>query len=420
MDLKIQFSKKPFPFTRVELSNYLREFQDTIVSSSGKFFHISEEFETILNCKKLLKDFSQKDHFVHIGIGGSSLGPEMLIKALAPLNIVSKFSFLNNIDPQMIKEELELLEVKNPLFFFVSKSGNTIETLAILTIIKNWLKARGVSEKEFKDYFIFCSDPEGGTLNTLKEKWQIQKLTIPKDLGGRFSVLSAVGILPALFAGIKVEEIYKGANCIKQEVQSGEISKNPLIQTAAFLLGEKNQFGMNQTVLMPYSSKLKSFGDWFVQLWAESLGKKENIHGNSVYQGMTPISGYGATDQHSQMQLFVEGPKDKVLLFLEIEKFNAHFDLSNSLDHDCFKLINSISLEKLLKAELEGTLKTFRDIDRPYIHFQLPELNAYFLGQLILFFESLTLIMGKMLEINPFDQPGVEHGKKNALSWLRS
>ena len=420
MDLKIDFSKKAYPFSNTELASYLKDFQDTVGTDQGKFFQITENQETIQDCKNVLKKFQGKDHFVHIGIGGSSLGPEMLIKSLAPLKITTKFTFLNNIDPQMISEELELLEGKKSLFFFVSKSGNTIETLAILTIIKNWLKEKKVSENEFKNYFVFCSDPEGGTLNSLHKSWGISKLTIPKDLGGRFSVLSPVGILPALFADINMEEVFKGANAIKSEILSENLAENPLILSAAFLLGEKNQAGINQTVLMPYSSKLKWFGDWFVQLWAESLGKKKNIHGNSVYQGMTPISGYGATDQHSQMQLFVEGPKDKVLLFLEIEKFSKNYDLTNSLNHDCFKLIKSISLGKLLKAELEGTLKTFRDIDRPYIHLQLPELREFFLGQLILFFESLTLLMGKMLEINPFDQPGVEHGKRNALTWLQS
>jgi glucose-6-phosphate isomerase len=164
--------------------------------------------------------------------------------------------------------------------------------------------------------------------------------------------------------------------------------------------------------MMPYSSLLKEYSAWFTQLWAESLGKGG--------KGLTPIPAYGATDQHSQMQLFMEGPFDKILFLIEVENFEFDFELKNTVDASAFKLLSSFKLSQLMKAELEGTLTALSENKRHVVHLKIPSLKEQYLGQLILFSECLTVLLGKMLEVDPFNQPGVEAGKKYANAWLKS
>jgi glucose-6-phosphate isomerase len=170
--------------------------------------------------------------------------------------------------------------------------------------------------------------------------------------------------------------------------------------------------GNDETVLMPYSSKLRSFSDWFTQLWAESLGKDG--------KGLTPIPSYGATDQHSQMQLFMEGPNNKVIIFLEIKKFTYDFSLKNKEEGQNFQLLAPFTLAQLMKAEFEGTLKALKDAKRPFIKISIDSLDEKNLGKLIVFFESLTVMMAHLLQVNPFNQPGVEAGKINAYQFLET
>jgi glucose-6-phosphate isomerase len=162
---------------------------------------------------------------------------------------------------------------------------------------------------------------------------------------------------------------------------------------------------------MPYSSLLKEFSSWFVQLWAESLGKQG--------KGLTPIPAYGATDQHSQMQLFMEGPEDKTLFLIEVEKFKNDFSLSNTIQGESFSSLAPYSLGTLMKAEFEGTLEALKENKRHVVHLKIPAVDEMSLGQLILFSECLTVLMGRMLKVDPFNQPGVEAGKKYAYSWLK-
>jgi glucose-6-phosphate isomerase len=314
------------------------------------------------------------------------------------------FYYLNNIDPDETFEILEKLNPENSLFYVVSKSGGTAETLATLTIIMNWLNQRRILSKSFRSHMVFCTDPQKGELRALGKKLGIETLEVPQNVGGRFCVLSAVGILPALFAGIKVIDLLAGAAQLSNEIES-------IANTANFLMDQHGK-GNDQTVLMPYSSKLRNFSDWFVQLWSESLGKEG--------KGLTPISSYGVTDQHSQMQLFMEGPANKVVIFLEIKNFSYDFSLLNKEEGHNFKILSSHTLSELMKAEFEGTIKAFKDAKRPFVRITLDILDEKNLGRLILFFESLTVMMAHLLKINPFNQPGVEAGKINAYQFLES
>ena len=204
---------------------------------------------------------------------------------------------------------------------------------------------------------------------------------------------------------------------MKKLILSEEVEFNPLIKTLNYLLKHKN-LGRNQTVMMPYSSKLRDLSFWFVQLWAESLGKKNSLSNEIVKTGFTPIPSYGATDQHSQVQLFMEGPEDKVIIVLEVKKFKHDYSLESSLNIKSLKSLKSYTMSELLSAECHGTLMALKDQERPSIHIQISENNEVNMGSLILFFQSLTAIMGYALNINPFDQPGVEAGKAYALKGL--
>jgi glucose-6-phosphate isomerase len=229
--------------------------------------------------------------------------------------------------------------------------------------------------------------------------------------------LTPVGFLPALYANIDIYQLLAGAKKATQKCLDPDVKNNELLNTCSYLYGLKN-IGITQTVFMPYSSKLRDFCFWFVQLWAESLGKKVNTKGEQVFTGLTPIPAYGATDQHSQMQLFMEGPMDKCLLLLEVDNFSCDFKLNSTLDYPSFNKLSKHNLSSLMKAELYGTIRALKENGRPHIHFKINENSAEAMGKLIIFFESLTALMGHYLDVNPFDQPGVELGKVYAYEKL--
>ncbi len=387
----------------------ISSYQRTLNSEEIGFFRLPENRELLEETQKVFDHFKHKKYFVHIGIGGSALGPEMLLSALGDSSGV-EFVFINNIDPDDLCRKLDKVNIKESLIYVVSKSGTTAETVAGMSILINKLLEAGVKESDFKDYFVFCTDPEKGELRKLSKEWNVKTLTIPSNVGGRFSVLTPVGFLPALFAGIDAMDILEGAEDIKQHLFDSKVGEE--FFKLAFWIKDLHDKGVNQTVMMPYSSLLKEYSAWFVQLWAESLGKNG--------KGLTPVPGYGATDQHSQMQLFMEGPKDKALFLVEVENFHMDYPLKNSLTAECFKNLSGFSLGQLMKAEFEGTLTALKENDRHVVHLKIPALQPEYLGQLILFAECLTVMVGELLKVDPFNQPGVEAGKKYANEWLKN
>jgi glucose-6-phosphate isomerase len=390
-------------------SEKILAYKSLITSNEVGFFKLPERVDLLEECEKVHDQFKLKKTFIHIGIGGSALGPEMLLAALGSSTGV-KFIFINNIDPDDLHKKISGIDLKDALIYVVSKSGTTAETVAAMVILMNKLSEFGISQDQYKDYFIFCTDPEKGELRKLQQSWGISTLTIPSEVGGRFSVLTPVGLLPAMFAGINAKELLSGAKAISHKLFDERSSQE--FFEIGFWLKSLHQMNIHQTVMMPYSSLLKEFSFWFVQLWAESLGKME--------RGLTPIPAYGATDQHSQMQLFMEGPHDKSLMLIEIENFQENFSLKNNLNSQAFSNLCPFTLAELMKAEFEGTVKALEENKRQLLHIRLPVLNEHSLGQLILFVECLTVLMGVLLEVDPFNQPGVEAGKKYAHEWLKN
>ena len=393
-------------------------FQSIIDDPEFGFYHIADNPQLREQTQKVYEKFKTKKHFVHVGIGGSSLGPQMLVNALKPKENNCKFTFINNIDPDVLDDQLYKIDIEDSLFYVVSKSGGTAETMASLAIILDLLQKKNIKPENYKNYLVFCTDPERGDLRQIANDLSIECLDVPPNVGGRFTVFTPVGFLPALFAGINIHVFCEGANSLKKMLTSDDLVENKLLESASALYALKKENDVAQTVIMPYSSKLKDLSAWFVQLWAESLGKAKNLDGEIVHQGFTPIPAYGATDQHSQVQLFMEGPYDKCLLMIDIEKFNEDFSLNSKLDYPSLKKLAPHSLSKLMRAEFEGTLQALDEYSRPFIQISLPECNARTLGALLIYLESLTAIMGYYLNINPFDQPGVEAGKKYAFEWL--
>lgn len=387
----------------------VKSYQETLASPEIGFFRLPDGRELLNQSKAAYEAMKHKKYFVHIGIGGSALGPEMLLKALGDHSGV-KFVFLNNIDPDDLERSLDQVDLKEAVVYVVSKSGTTAETVAAMAIVLNEMEKCGITKEQYRDYLVFCTDPKRGDLRKLSVEWNVRTLDIPSNVGGRFSVLTPVGLFPAMFAGIDAHDLLTGAQDIKKHLFDETVAKN--FFELGLWIKDLHDRGVNKTVMMPYSSMLKEFSSWFTQLWAESLGKDG--------KGLTPIPAYGATDQHSQMQLFMEGPVDKVMFIIEVEKCECDYELKNTVSGSAFQLLAPFKLSQLMKAELEGTLTALAENKRHVVHLKIPSLKEQYVGQLILFSECLTVLLGKLLGIDPFNQPGVEAGKKYANAWLKS
>ena len=380
-----------------DFESRLAHFQKLIESPEIGFFKLTDQKQHLHAVKTMGASIQDMKNFVQVGIGGSALGPEMLVQSLRRND--KKFLCLDNTDSDFIHRSLAGIDLAETVFYVVSKSGGTAETIACYSILKNL----GAT------HFIFCTDPSQGQLREHVEKFNLPVLSLPRNVGGRFSVLSPVGLLPAHFVGADIDALYFGANEIKPDLLNTDFSKNSLFQ-AAEIIYKSYRAGINQTVMMPYSSLMRSFSHWFVQLWAESLGKEN--------KGLTPIPAYGATDQHSQVQLFMEGPNDKLMIMISVENRNHDFTLESSLEFESATQLAPFSLNQLLKAEFQGSLQALRENGRHVIEINLKSLEEKSMGAMILFFESLTALMGGYLKIDPFNQPGVEKGKKYAFEFL--
>ncbi|HEY8278384.1 MAG TPA: glucose-6-phosphate isomerase [Bdellovibrionota bacterium] len=347
--------------------------------------------------------------FVILGIGGSSLGAEAILRALhSPLQ-EPRFHVLDNADPAQMSWLLKGLDSRETLFYVVAKSGATPETLSQFLVAIQWVKKRAKGES-WKKHFVLCTDPAKGDLRTLASRWKLDCLEVPPAVGGRFSVLTPVGLFPAAFAGIPLDPFLKGAASVAAW-EKAPWHENPCAQLALALA--KNARERPITVLMPYSSRLSAFSRWFCQLWAESLGKKG--------RGLTPYPATGATDQHSQMQLYMEGPADKCLLFVHVANPGGAVaipSVAGTADLPSFGLLKGKSVGGLLEAEFRATRDAVTNQGIPNGTLAIDKLDAYSLGALFYFWEWATAIAGAELGVNPFDQPGVEAAKVLTKKYL--
>jgi len=393
----------------------MQRLNDLCVSSQVGFLDLPHQMESLQSIE-LITQKHQNQHitdFVLIGIGGSSLGARFLIQSLQPESSSLKFHFWDNSDPDLAFQILNSINLKKTLFFVVTKSGGTSETISALLVILEKLSEAGVSRAQLKNQIVFATDPKKGDLRAIGSELKIPMLDIPSNIGGRYSVLTGVGLFPAAMAGIDVHSLLKGALSIRSTLITPSFDKNPIMQLGTLLWHHYLELDRDQTVLMPYSSRLKTFTEWFCQLWAESLGKNGT--------GLTPISAIGATDQHSLLQLFIDGPDNRVCGFIKIEEYNHRYTIVPQFsDLNSFSSVGGKTLNELISSQLIGTQAALAENGRPSFQITLPKLNEHSIGQLILFFETLTPFVGQLLEVDPFNQPGVELSKKLAHQHLKS
>jgi glucose-6-phosphate isomerase len=360
---------------------------------------------------------------VVLGIGGSALGTRALQQALChpQFNLFPmarrqhrpSLWVADNIDSDFLYGLLDGLDLRRLAFNVISKSGATAETLAQFLVLYQLLKGR-VGEDKARERLIVTTDAEKGPLRRLVAREGFASLSIPANVGGRFSVLSAVGLLPASLAGIDVEELLAGARFMDQRLKTADPSRHLAYRLASlYYLFASGQRRRNILVFMPYATSLAGMADWFCQLWAESLGKKVDREGRVVHAGTTPVSAQGVTDQHSQLQLYVEGPQDKLITFLEVDKFQHHLEIPNLYaDEAELSYLQGHSLNDLFQAEKRATAFNLMKEGRPSLTIRLPEINAFTIGQLIYLLEVTTVAAGSLFGVNPLDQPGVEGGKR--------
>lgn len=359
------------------------------------------------------------ENIVVLGIGGSALGMIALQRALnafyynenaAVRGKRPRLYVLDNIDPEWFGQFLQHIDVKKSLFNVISKSGGTAETMAQFMIIRKHL-ADALGE-QVVDNLVFTTSREKGNLIKIAKAEGINTFYIPENVGGRFSVLSPVGLLPAAMVGIDIEELLAGAAYMDQICQAGSVWQNPAYLYAAtqYLAYQE---GKRLSVMLPYSSALKDIADWYVQLWAESLGKKTTRRGDTVHVGPTPVKALGATDQHSQVQLYIEGPYDKVVVFLEVERFQTEVQMPVSYaEISDLAYLGGHTLNELISVEKQSTELALTKSQRLNCTVKVPEVNPFTLGQIIQLLEMATAYAGELFDINAFDQPGVELGKE--------
>ncbi len=365
--------------------------------------HIESEFSIApyQTALEKLKKFSQ---IIHLGTGGSSLGPQALY-AIAEKSTVT-FTFLDNIDPCGIVSRLQGVDFAKCGLLVASKSGNTAETLVQLATLKSFFNKNGLN---FKDHLVIITQTDDNALHTFAKQNEIVLVPHHNQIGGRFAVFAEVGILPGLLMGLDMQQFQIGAKSAIEALKK-EKDKYLPITTADYLAKSKLH-----PVVFPYSDKLKLFGAWFSQLWAESLGKESQ---NGERFGSIPIQALGATDQHSQLQLYIDGPRDKFFTFIEVTNHTKLEVADLEIDHPSYIPLRGHSLSELLKAELEATYATLKNHRAPLRIITIPEVNIYYLGQLMMNAVIETLHVAKIWGVNPFDQPAVEEGKILALKFL--
>lgn len=352
------------------------------------------------------------ENILVLGIGGSALGGLAVTEALLKpyWNLLSeeqreglpRIFFLDNIDPDTMTGLLNMLDLSKTLVNVITKSGSTAETMSQFMIVKNILEQELGSNYRYN--IVATTDKRTGVLRQIAEQEGYKTFVVPDDVGGRFSVFSAVGLLPFALVGLDIDEMINGVKDMDLALKNTDINENIAGQNALihYLLDTKK--GKNMSVMMPYSSRLKYVSDWFVQLWAESLGKND-------YVGPTPIKALGATDQHSQIQLYNEGPNNKVINFIRVAEFDNTLEIPQIFEYTGIGYLGGKSINRLINAEADSTRVALTDCKRPVVTITMDKVDGYNLAQLLYMLEVQTAITGALYNIDTFNQPGVEQAK---------
>lgn len=382
--------------------------------------------EVVAELLKVAADVRAKfKNFVVLGIGGSALGPIALQQAINHMhyNELSdekrngpKLYVEDNVDPERMAALLDVIDPKETCFNVITKSGSTSETMTQYLIIFDILKK--VLGDNAVDNIIATTSADKGNLIKLVKSEGFRSFIIPDSVGGRFSELCPVGLLCAAVCNIDIKALLEGAAYMDKMCSEADIYKNPALMAAVMQYIAMGK-GANISVMMPYADSLKYMADWYCQLWGESLGKRVDLNGNVVYAGQTPVKALGVTDQHSQIQLYTEGPFDKVITFLAVDNYRTDVTIANGCeDIAAVNFLCGHTMQELIKAEQLATEYAVMKSGKMSHTITLPVVNEFTVGQLLFFYELETAYAGAMLGINTFDQPGVEEGKNATYALL--
>jgi glucose-6-phosphate isomerase len=347
-----------------------------------------------------------------LGIGGSALGTKAVTEALSSSPRGMRVTVLDNIDPATVSRVLASVDLERTAFNVISKSGDTAETMAQFLIVRERL-AQTVGTRRMRDHVVVTTDARRGALRAIAEKEGFRTLSVPDGVGGRFSVLSAVGLLPIAAAGFDVASLTAGARSMDVRTNVPDLWRNPAALHAALLYLALTARGAAIHVLMPYCDGLLRMAEWYGQLWAESLGKRRRLDGTVAETGQTPVRALGATDQHSQVQLYMEGPRDKVVTFLRVERHSSELEIPSAYgEHESLGYLAGHSLGDLINMEQRATELALAADGRLASVVVLAQLDEAALGQIFHLFAVQTLVMAGLLGVDALDQPGVEAGKR--------
>ncbi|MBW8015618.1 MAG: glucose-6-phosphate isomerase [Planctomycetes bacterium] len=367
------------------------------------------------------------ENFVVLGIGGSALGNIAVQTALNPYmynmdenqrNGCPRLFVFDNVDPVQIASFVDWVgdKLDKTIFNVISKSGRTAETASVYLVIKKLLEDK-LGDKA-SQRIIATTDAKEGTLRKIADESGYRTLVVPDGVGGRWSVLSPVGLLSAAVCGIDIDGLLEGGRQMDKRVTTTDFYNNPAAINAAVNWNFYNA-GKPISVMMPYCYALKDLSDWYRQLWAESLGKTKDLSGNDVFVGPTPVKALGTTDQHSQVQLYREGPNDKLFTFLQVKEFAR--DVVIGPEPACAPELGYLAgskMSKLLNAEKVATEYALLKDQRPCMTVLFDKVNAQTIGQFIYLFEVTTSITGLLFDINVYDQPAVELGKEATFALM--
>jgi glucose-6-phosphate isomerase len=385
------------------------------------FYRLPYDMDAAGAVSKLAGSLRKKcDDFVVLGIGGSALGATALFRALChPLhNLVSKSErggtprvfVMDNLDLATFKSVLDFIHPERTVFNVITKSGTTAETISQFLIVRQMLADR-VGQESVREHLVVTTG--AGQLRALAEESGYPLLSIPENVGGRFSVFSPVGLFPAAMFGVDIPKLLAGARDMDERCRTNKLWQNPAYLSGALYYLANIKKGLSIAVMMPYSDALLQVAYWFRQLWAESLGKEETLSGKTVNVGQTPVVALGVTDQHSQLQLYSEGPFNKLITFLVVENHGEIMPIPpQPKQMEEFAYLGGHSLAELMKIEARSTQLALTRAGRSNMSLILPEVNAFTVGQLLFLLEVQTVFTGGLYDINPMNQPGVEASKQ--------
>jgi glucose-6-phosphate isomerase len=399
-----------------ELRPRLEEAVDGFFKNPPGFMHLPETAEFSNPSKALAQEVraSGATDFIHVGIGGSALGPIAVHRALnhpyynlLPSHPGPRLHFAENTDPATLAAILDVVDLPDTWVNVVTKSGSTAETIANFLVIRGAL-VEALGEGAYREHVIFTTDPEEGYLKQIADREGTKMLPIPPDVGGRFSVLTPVGLFPAAVTGLDTDALLRGAaQCVDEVTQRG--ADHPAVEGAAYYYLMSISKGRNVRVMMPYADSLDRLAAWFVQLWAESLGKEG--------KGSTPHGAVGTTDQHSQVQLYMEGPQDKVIELIEVEDHPRDLPIPKAYeDLEGVGYLSGHTMAELLNVECDATRKALLEAGRPNATIRIGMIDEEHLGYLMQALEVQTAIAGSLYGVNAFNQPGVEAAKQITYS----